>query len=223
MNLMRRFLAIPALFLLAAAAMADGWLIKAPYDAKAKLTWKVTITANVAGGEHEASMNQILTVNSKSDKEIKAKGKWSDLTVDGAAQDSADEWDVILGLDGAVLSAGDNADYVRMLTPLVFVYPDKEIKVGDKWTRKAKPAKDGKDLTMDYEVAETTKVGEVEVMRIKAKLTEDGPMKGDITYWVAKDGRVMKFEFDLKNWVVPIAAGIPDFDAKGKGELVKNG
>ncbi|HTQ10719.1 MAG TPA: hypothetical protein VMI31_11650 [Fimbriimonadaceae bacterium] len=102
------------------------------------------------------------------------------------------------------------------------MYPDKEVKVGDKWTEKFKP-KDGKDVTVDYEVVEQTKVGDADALKIKGKLSEDGPMKGDCTYWIGKDGAMLKFELDLKSWPVPFAGDPHDFDVKMKGEIVKPG
>ncbi|HVT13381.1 MAG TPA: hypothetical protein VHE55_14030 [Fimbriimonadaceae bacterium] len=223
---MRSFLTFVAALGLAAFSLADGgWLLKPPYEAKAKISYKVTVDANVGGQDHEATMKQLFTVDSKSDKEVKGKGSFSDVTLDGNDLSGQDlpSWDVTLSAtDGSVTAAGDSVDYVRMLTPFTFIYPSKEIKVGDKWTTKFKPAKDAKEITIDYEVVEQSKIGDDDVLKIKSKLSEDGPMKADDTYWIGKDGKVLKFDLDIKGWPAPFTGGAQDIDAKIKGEYVKS-
>lgn len=219
---MRAFISFAAVFALAAASFADGWLLKAPYEAKTKLVWNVTVNANVGGQDHEAKFKSVLTIDSKSDKEIKGKGAWLDLMVDGAEQgsDGAPTWDITFNPNGSIVSAGEGADYARMMAPASFIYPEKEVKVGDKWSAKYKP-KNGKDISLDFEVVEQAKVGDADVLKVKSKMTEDGPMKSENLYWVGKDGKVLKFELDIKSWVVPLPGAPGDFDAKVKGELAK--
>lgn len=226
MSVMRSFLSIAA-FALAASALCQGWNLKAPYEAKAKHSWQVVVTANVGGMDVEAKMKQHVVVDSVSEKEIKATASWTDLLVNGSEQQDDDSsWALVLNPNGSLVSAGEHVDYARMLTPAAFVYPGKEVKVGDKWTSKVKP-KDGKEITSDYEVVEIAKVGDVEAMKVKLKLSEEAPkdgvaMKAEGFHWVAKDGKVLKFELDIKNWIVPMAQGMPEFDAKVKGELIKS-
>lgn len=218
---MRGILSIAAL-LVAAASFADGWMLKAPYEAKAKFTWKVTVNANVGGQDHEATMKQHLSIASKTDKEIKGSGTWTDLSLDGGEQPGEEpKWDVTFNPNGSVASAGEGADYARMLVPLAFIYPDKEVKAGDKWSVKYKPAKDAKDMTVDFEVVEVGKVGDAEALKVKGKVSEDGPMKADTIYWIGKDGKLLKFDLDVKGWIVPFAGNNIELDAKIKGELVK--
>jgi hypothetical protein len=187
---MHRALSIAAVFVVAACCQAQSWMLKAPYEAKAKFVWKVTVNANLSGMEVEATMKQHLDIESRDDKQVKGKSAWTEVAVNGQEQpDDQDPWAVVLNTNGSIVSANDSLDYGRMLVPAVFVYPDKEVKVGDKWTVKFKPAKDAQEVTSDYEVVEMTKVGE--------------------------------FELDIKNWVVPMADGMPAFDAKVKGDLVK--
>ncbi len=219
---MRGILAFSATLVLAAVSFADGWMLKAPYEAKSVLTWNVTVNANVGGQDHEAKFKSVLTINSKTDKETKGSGTWTNLMLDGAeqTQDDPPKWDVVFNPNGSLASAGESADYARMISPMTFIYPDKEVKVGDKWSAKYKP-KDGKDISVDYEVLEQTKVGEVDVLKIKGKISEDGPMKGDNVYWVGKDGKLVKFDLSLTAWTVPIAGGPGEIDAKIKGEIAK--
>src|SRR5579862_5243648 len=166
MLLMRSFLTFAAALALAATSIADGWLLKAPYDAKTKLTWNVTVNVNINGQDHEAKFKDVLTINSKTDKEVKGSGTWTDLTLDGnegGGGGDPPQWEMAFNPNGSISSAGDSADYPRMLAPLTFVYPGKEIKTGDKWTEKFKP-KDGKDITIDYEAVEESKVGDTDVI-----------------------------------------------------------
>jgi len=206
----------------AASSFADGWLLKAPYKPQAKTTWSITATASMNGEDHQATLKNTITISSTSDAEIKAKGEWTDVTVDGQDQPGGEEttWDIVFKPNGSIQSAHDDVDYARMLAPLVFIYPNREVKVGDKWTEKFRP-RDGKDITFDYEVVEQTKVGDADALKIKGKLSEDGPMKGDTVYWIGKDGTLLKYELDLKGWVVPFAGNDTEFDAKIKGEIVK--
>ena len=224
---MRSFLSVAALLFVAASSQAQSWMLKSPYEAKAKFVWNVTVTANVGGMDVEAKMKQQLEIASKDEKQIKGKGNWSDITVNGDSQAEGDgPWDIVLNPNGSLVSAHDSTDHARMLTPAAFIYPDKEVKAGDKWQVKFKPAKDAKEFTSDFEVVAIEKVGDVEAMKVKAKMVEGAKegegMSANNLYWIGKDGKVLKFELDIKNWVVPMATGMPDFDAKVKGELVKN-
>lgn len=223
---MRSFLSVAALLFVAACSQAQSWVLKAPYESKAKFTWQVTVNANVGGMEIEAKMKQHLEIASKDEKQIKGKSNWSEITVNDSEQDAGDgPWDVVLNPNGSIVSAHDSSDHARMLTPAAFIYPDKEVKAGDKWQVKFKPSKDAKEFTTDFEVVAIEKVGDVETMKVKAKMMEGAKegegMSANNLYWVAKDGKVLKFELDIKNWVVPMASGMPDFDAKVKGELIK--
>lgn len=219
---MRGFLTFPCVLAIATFALAQGWVLKAPYEPKTKLAWNIHVDANMGGQNHEAIMKQTVSFESKSEKEIKGSASWSELQVDGQDMGGEDTaWSLTLNPNGTIASAGESDDYSRMLAPFAFAYPDKEVKVGDKWTVKFVPFKDAREMTAAYEVLEQTKVGEIEALKVKGKLTDAGSgLVSDGSYWVGKDGKVLKFDLDVKSWVVPMA-GAGEFDAKIKGELAK--
>ena len=45
-------------------------------------------------------------------------------------------------------------------------------------------------------------------------------MSGSEVFWVGKDGAILKYDLDLKNWTVPFAGEPSEFDAKIHGEWV---
>lgn len=207
--------------LLTAAAFGQGWLLKAPYAANAKTIWKVSVKATIGGVDHEVRFNHTLTIASKSEAEIKGKGSWTEFVFDGNVDPDQDAtWEISLKPDGSIISAGKSGDYVKMLAPVLFVYPNKEVKPGDKWTAKFKASPTDKEVAVNYEVAELVKVGEVDALKVTAKFSGEGPFKGGGAYWLSKDGVLLKYELDLKSWTVPLA-GQSDFDAKVVGEIAK--
>jgi hypothetical protein len=213
----------------ACAPRAEGWLLKAPYEAKAQYAWDINFKLNFQGSESAVSMRQHLTIDSATDKEVKGKGGWTDFRMNGKVL-PASEFEslaMVLSPAGGLLDVGKHGAYARMFAPLMFIYPGKEVKAGDKWTTKFKPgvasrdAEGIKEMTYDYEVVCEEKVGDVDALRVKAKLTEDGPMRGNNVYWVGKDGKVLKFEADLQKWGVFIGGNAVELDAKLMGDLVK--
>src|SRR5579862_7166532 len=115
---MRPILGLLTFLVLTVSAVADGWLLKAPYEAKTKLTYSVKVHANADGQDHDAAFKQILEIESRSDTELKAKASWADVTVDGSdAPQELPGWAITLTSKGAISSATDGADYFRMLSP----------------------------------------------------------------------------------------------------------
>ncbi|MFI5385393.1 MAG: hypothetical protein ACHQ50_04645 [Fimbriimonadales bacterium] len=218
---MRNLMVLTLSLSLTAASLADGWLLKAPYEANTRLTWNVTINASVGGQDMESKMKQFLSIDSKTGQQFRGKVGWADLQINGGSSpDEPPAWNITLNSNGSIASAGDGPEFVRQLAPTTFLYPDKEVKAGDKWSVKFRVGKDTKEIAADYEVVEQTKIGEADALKIKGKLNEDGGLQSDGVYWLGKDGKVLRFEIDVKNWPV-VGAGIPPLDAKIRGELVK--
>ncbi len=216
--------ALPLIFgvALAAAAMAQGWLLKSPYETKGKTTWKMVVDANVDGGTHVAKMDYVLNVQSNDPKAIKVVASWNHLTVDDNEMSEESSWEVELAPSGAITKATDGEEYARMLLPMLFTYPGKEVEAGAKWSESIKTSKDAKDIKVDYEVLAKEKVGDKDALKVAAKFKEDKTdgMTGDDIFWVDKDGKVLKFELKLKNWMVPMAGGGP-VEATIKADLAK--
>lgn len=219
-----------ATFLVAAALVSapDTWDIKPNLADKSKSTISTTVEANMGSGDHVAKMNVVRTCGAaSSDKTVKARYTWDALEVDGNSMDAGDNgWDVVLNPDGAILSttAEGGDDIRRMLSATNFVYPTKAVGAGDKWSSIVKPNKDKdeRQLTWSYEVKGIEKVKDVDALKVAATLSEKGsdPMSGDGTWWIGKDGTVLKFELKIKNWVVPMSGG-ELINATIKGEAAK--
>lgn len=216
-------------FILAAAIAVtpDAWEIKPNFAEGSKTVIAMNVNASVDGSDHTAKMNVIRTCGATaSDKTIKAKFAWDGLEVDGNSMEAGDNsWDVVMTPDGAILStSGEGGDDIRrMLSATNFIYPSKPVGPGDKWESTVKPNKDKDDraLTWSYEVKGVEKVKDVEALKVSATLTEKGAdgMTADGSWWVAKNGSILKFEVKLKKWVVPMSNGGP-IDATISGEAV---
>ncbi|HVT12921.1 MAG TPA: hypothetical protein VHE55_11705 [Fimbriimonadaceae bacterium] len=208
-------------FLLSALSLADGWILKPPYAAHGKTVWKVSVKATVGGVEHDVRFKRTLAIDSNGDDGAKGKESWTDFLFDGNADPDQDAtWDMALKGDGGVASAGQSGDYVKMVSPFFVVYPNKEVKKGDKWTAKLKPSEADKEISVAYEVSDETKLGDVDALIVKATFSGEGPFKASNTYWVSKSGDILRFELNLTSWTVPLA-GQSDFDAKVTGEIAK--
>lgn len=208
--------------LLATAALGQGWLLKAPYAVNSKTIWKVSVKATIGGVEHDVRFKHTLTIASKSEVEFSGKGSWTGFVFDGNEDPDQDAtWEISFKPDGSIIRAGKSSDYATMLAPVLFVYPNKVVQPGDKWRAKFKPSPTDKEILVDYEVAEVGKVGAADALKVTAKFSGEGPFKGDGTYWLSKDGLLLKYELDLKHWTVPLS-GQSDFDAKVAGEIVKS-
>jgi hypothetical protein len=220
--------AVVASIAIACAPGADGWLLKAPYQPKSQFAWDINFKLNFQGSESAVSMRQHLTIDSATDKEVKGKGGWTEFRMNGKVLPASEfeSLTMVLSPAGGLLDVGKHGAYARMFAPLMFIYPGKEVKAGDKWTTKFKPgaasrdAEGIKELTYDYEVVGEEKVGDVDALRVKAKLTEAGPMRGNNVYWLGRDGKVLKFEADLQKWGVFIGGNAVELDVKLKGDLV---
>lgn len=209
-------------------AAPEKWDIKPNLADKSKTVYALTVEAKTDSEEHTAKMNVVRVCSAPdASKNIKAKYSWEGLEVDGNSMDTGASWDVLLTPDGAIMSttAEEGDDIRRMLSPLTFVYPGKAVDIGDKWSASVKPNKDKDDrqFTWAYEVKGVEKIKEADTLKIAGILSEKGndPMSGSGTWWIGKDGTVVKFSLDIKGWVVPMAGSTP-IDAKMTGEAVPN-
>lgn len=202
---------------LMAAPVADKWELKPNLEPKAKASWAVKVAAQAPDGDHEAEFTLVREYGAKDGETQKATMGWSGLIVDGNELGQELTWDVSVNARAAVVGtiAEEGDDIRRMLSAMTFTYPDKPVGEGDKWSLEIRPytGKDDFMLTYAYEVKGVESVDSVDALKITLKLTEKDQygMTGEGTWWVGKDGSVLKFEMKMKNWVVPMA-GEP-FDA----------
>src|SRR5471030_2817976 len=121
---------IPILSLALAVVQApDTWTLKPTIDTGTKLSWEIGVDASAGGEQRHATFTMIRSIKSKADAKIVATFNWDKLKVDEQEGQEVPPWDVLLGAKGEILKTeGDlEDDYRRMLSPLVFVYPDKPI------------------------------------------------------------------------------------------------
>lgn len=119
-----------------------------------------------------------------------------------------------LKANGEVLDAKGDAgvDGFRMARLMAFIYPDKAIKVGDKWSVETKPEKENgaSPAKVEYEVIAVEKVGDVELLKVKSVFTETTggmPVKGTGHFWIAaSDSTLEKAIVEIENLMLP---GVP--------------
>ena len=216
---------VTSLAVLAAPAV-DKWDIKPSFATKTVTAWNVTIDAHVQSQDHHAKFRFEKTISSADAKSAKAKVAWKDLEVDDNPTDVPGDFEVTMGMRGELLTSESSEfgdDLRRMLSVFAFVYPEKPIDVGDKWTFEMTPAKaDKRMMTNSYEVVGTEKLKGVDALKISTKLEEKGEngMSSKGFFWISKEGKPLKYELDVKNWVVPMAGSEP-VEAKIKGEAAE--
>jgi hypothetical protein len=152
--------------------------------------------------------------------------EWEKVELDGSPQELPVKYTLAIGDDGVVREKlGDDADSVRRFASVYsFAYPDKPVKVGDKWTVDITPKeKDAGKISYTFEAKEVSKVGDQDVLKISSTETETGNdgIKNTGTWYVAHDGSILKFKLDIKNWVVPVTGPDP-VDAVITGEITKS-
>ena len=201
---------------------ADTWDLKSTVTPKTKQTWSITINADVQGQEHHAAFQLNETFKSDDPKKRLTTFSWEHLVVDDQEGQEVPPWDAIMGERGEILKMDADVDdsYRRMLSPLLFVFPEKPVGVADKWSFTAKPSGVGPKITYSYEVKKTELVKDVQTLVMIEKYAEDDKegSTGEGTWWISRAGRVIKFEIKLKNWSVPVAGG-GNADATLKGQL----
>jgi hypothetical protein len=125
--------------------------------------------------------------------------------------------------NGSVAKVDGGDAMMQQMNAAQMVYPEKPIKVGDKWSETVKhPAG---ELKIDYEFVGVEKVGEVEALKIKTTARTVNAKEGesysaDGFNWIdPKTGMLIKSELQLKGWQVE-GAPMP-IDGMLKMELVK--
>ncbi len=214
--------------MLAAVAMAGVDAVNIKWKPKAGDTakYKISAKANIAGSEMNfgAAMSTKV-VEVKADGNIVVEEKQSDMKIMFGDQDmssmapAAVTGTTTMKPNGEVVSRKSDSemDNPRMEAALEFVYPEKELNVGDSWSIK-RDADSGKGLfaretTFTYEGTEM--VGKWNCYKIKVAFKEVGAptnMEASGYSWVSvEDGSQVKGSYKLKN--VEFAPGAPPSDA----------
>ncbi len=202
---------------------SDAWELKPSVDPKTKLSWGMTVEAQAQGQDHHAAFKFSQLLKTSDDKKKVVTFSWDHLAVDDQEGQDVPAWDAAVGTRGEILKMeGDTEDsFRRMLSPLLFVYPEKPFAMGEKWSFEAKPSGSNPTFTYSYEAKKTEMVKDTMTVVLATKIVESGKdgMTGEGTWWLSRAGRVIKFEIKLKNWVVPMA-GADAIDATLKGQAV---
>lgn len=103
-------------------------------------------------------------------------------------------------------------------------YPDKPVKVGDKWEYEYQPSKESPKIKVEYEVVGVEKVNEIDTLKIKVKgksLDESQmPMSFDGHTWVdIKTGMMVRTTMAIKG--LPVQGAPAPIDGTMRMELVK--
>lgn len=214
--------------MLAAVAMASLDTVNIKWKPKAGDTakYKITAKANIAGSEMNftaAMSTKVLEVTA--DGNITVEEKQSDMKIMFGDQDMSSMAPALvtgtstMKPNGEVISRKSDSemDNPRMEAALEFVFPDKELKVGDSWSVK-RDADSGKGLfargtTYTYEGTEM--VGKWNCYKIKVDFKETGAPTNieALGYsWVSvEDGSQIKGSYKLKG--IEFAPGAPPSDA----------
>ncbi len=224
--------------MLAAVAMAtfDGVSLKWKPTAGQTAKYKITAKAMVDGPQGKAEMNfgatmDLKVLEVKADGNIVMEEKQSNLSIKMGDQDFSSFAPQSVTVtttskpNGEVVSRKSDSeqDNARLESSLEFVFPDKDVKVGDSWSIK-READSGKGLfaretTYTYEGSEM--VGKWNCHKIKVAFKEVGaPTNMEVagTVWVSvEDGSPVKGSYKMKN--VEFAPGMPPTDSDS--ELVR--
>ncbi len=104
-----------------------------------------------------------------------------------------------------------------------YSFPDKPVKVGDKWEQEVKPSEQAPKIKTSYEVVGTEKVGDYETIKIKVSgkgESETQPMSFEGHVWVdLKTGMAVRTVMTIKG--LPAEGAPMPIDGTLKMELVK--
>jgi len=209
---------------LSLALQAETWELKPSFDPKApKQVWAMIVDTEADGDNHHATFNLTRVTKSVKPEKTVDSFKWEKLLVDDHEGQETDPWDIVVGPRGELLKMdSENEDtYRRMLSPLVFIYPEKPVSLGDKWSVEVKPTVTGAKITYDYEAKSKELVDGINTVVVALTLKEAGvdATNGEGFWWLSKVGKVVKFEMRLENWVVPMAGTQPmNVVIKGKAQ-----
>lgn len=202
----------------------ETWSFKPSFDPKnPKEVWGTIVDAQSDDQAHHATFQFTRTTKSSDKTKTVVTFNWEKLAVDNQEGQDLPGWDAVMGARGEILKMDTEADdnYRRMLSPMVFVYPEKAVAIGDKWSSEVKPSGNGAKLTYSYEAKSKEKVDGENTLVIAATFKESGenPVSGNGTWWLSKVGKVVKFEMKLTNWVVPMAGSdVTDVVLKAKAQ-----
>ncbi|MCH8273556.1 MAG: hypothetical protein IH851_02055 [Armatimonadetes bacterium] len=206
-------------------APAQKWDLKVPYEEDTVSKMAIVMEMDMDGETAAVDLIAELAIKKTTDKGFDAVITWRDIYVDDEPMGEI-SFDVTLNKRGMPVSTDSDFgdDIRRMALPLLFVFPESPVGAGDTWSFSHEKGEGGSTVkvTMEFKVKGVEKVGEADALKVEVKITESGEfgMSAEGISWVGKDGRVLKFETNVKNWPVPMAGS--SADVRITGRLIKS-
>ena len=200
---------------------SDPWDLKPTFTPGAKLQWTVSVEASIDGQDHTATFD----LNEGTKAGDAAKGQpiqleMANVMVDTNPQEGG-SGDGIVNAQN-VLQSEDEDDWRRTFSPLLFAYPLAPVSIGDSWKAEVTPtAKGAAKMSYEFTAKQVEQVDGIDALLVTSKLKEAGDdgVSADGSWWVAKDGKVLKFKLVAKNWFVKVAGHSFDATITGKMKL----
>lgn len=183
-----------------------AWEIKPPYQAKAPLSYGISI--EIPDQDVGVSATVEVRISASSDNGVQGLLAWRQIV---ANDQPVEDWEVpiALTLRGALRSAESEfgPDGRRMNLVFFPIYPEKPIAADGEWSFEHKPegTADAPGFTARYTAKGTEKIDDVETLKVAVELKESGTNAMVVTgfYWFDREGKVRKFDLDIRNWPVP--------------------
>jgi len=224
-----------ALLAVAAVAIQDAVKVewKPVVGSKSKIKLDVSAQFDMGGQKSDMLFGMIQTYEIKSvegDK-VTLETKSSNMTLSVGGQDmSAMMGDmnfnstIVQSKSGEVISvktdAPSNEGQARLENAYMFIYPNKEMKVGDTWSHKVKgdSAKGTVNGEYAFKLEGTETIDKWKTNKVSytyKELSGDAPVNASGTVWIsADDGNPIKGEYKMKN--VVFDPSMPPTDATAK-------
>lgn len=196
------------LLIVAALALQGpaAWELKPPYQAKAPVVYGIAI--EIPDQDVAVSASVEIRVFATSDTGMQGLLSWRQIV---ANDEPLEDWEVpiALTLRGGLRSAESEfgPDARRMNVMFFPIYPDKPVGEGGEWTFEHKPegAEDAPAFTVRYTAKGMEKIEDVDTLKVAVELKESGAggMSATGFYWFDREGKVRKFDLDIRNWPVP--------------------
>ena len=203
---------------------SDAWILRPSSDIRAPAeAWSMLIYSETDGDPHHATFQLRRKTKSADILKTVQTFAWDKLKIDGEEGITPPHWDATVDSHGQILSVDTTKDenVRRMLSPLIFGYPEKAVAVGDKWSVELTASQNRAKLDYRYSVKSIEKIDGTSCMVVVESITESGqsPLTGNGTWWLTRVGKVVKFELKLSNWVVAMAGPEPmDVTIRGRAE-----
>ncbi len=178
----------------------NEWQIAFPY--KEGTTSRMAIDLSVTIGAEETTHVEFvgeLTVKSATESGFAVVISWKDIRVEGQEMDPYSFEMTLNKLGFPVSTTSEFGDDMRRMTlPLLIVYPEKPVKVGDHW----KFSDEAKKYSAEYHLEATEEAEGSTLLRVRAKFSEseEKGMKGEGTFWLNTTGVIKKFYVSVDQW-----------------------